>query len=167
MENLKVSSLTILTLAFLSGCSSSFFKVKAQDELRMELEVSPDRVFAVCEKASDEAEIYMFIVNVLDDHGFVIFVPQSNVLDKETCMERSNGANEIIASGKIITIRGSGDLKPDPRTEVHEVNFPKYGIRKTNQQILPFLSISNERGRCVLQWQADFPPCGLEGFPIK
>lgn len=168
MLNLRKNSFAALILLFaLTACSTSSFKISNRAYQRVELLVSPDRILLSCLKVSDDENIHLFVMPVLDDKNTVLEVIQSTNLDGEYCESRVQKMNRILKRGRQIYIGGMGDLDK-PRVKKNESYiFPGHGAVSTNGRSLQFMFIANELGDCYAAHSREEEPCPPEPFPIK
>ena len=156
--------------SLLLGCSSSSYKIDAEDKGRKQLLVTPNRVKLECYHLTDyEGEIksaHMFSIYVLDESKTVLSVSQSNIFDKEVCFERLNEIDKILKSGNKIYIGGIGNLDKPREAPKRHYSFPGIGQFPDNGRNLQFIVIWNEKGQCFNAFSGDQKPCPSAEFPI-
>lgn len=107
------------------------------------------------------------MIHVLDEKNTVVTVTQTNVLDKEECLERTHEIGKILKNGSKITIAGFGEMK-DERTKSNlTYMFPHLGSFDYNGRVLSFASVWNEIGQCFDGAFGKTKPCPRNEFPIK
>ena len=170
MTNLKISSLLFSSVAALTGCASSSYKVDGKTEGRTQLLVTPNRVKIECKLIEDyEGDIkdaQWFTIYVLDESKTVLTVSQGNILGKEDCSRRINKIGHILKSGSQIFIGGMGNLNKPRETPEHSYPFPGLGKFPENGRNLQFMVIWNEKGQCYNAYSGDQKPCPSDEFPI-
>lgn len=167
-NKIKIAFLSILALQIQSCSTSSFYKHDKQWHLASELLISPDRISLECAKISDENELYMFMVHVLDNQNTVMTASQGNNSDQKTCLWRKDIINKIVRNGKRIYLAGMGDPN-EPRQfgkEAELIRFEKRGTFPHNHRFLQLMFISNENGACYGAYTALEKPCPQQPFPL-
>ena len=159
--------LCLLVTAGMWGCATSSYRVINQEGLKAEIRVSSDRVILECAKLSDENELYMFIIHVLDDKQTVLTANQGNNSDQEDCEKRMRSVRKVLTTGKDIYLGGMG--YPDAPREKQEYTyyFPKFGTFHSNGRVLQFMVIANENGACYGAYTGTSKPCPRDEFPIN
>jgi hypothetical protein len=149
----------------LAGCATSSYKVIRSGERGTELIVSPDRVLLECEPLidADEKGLSGFMMHVLDEENTVLTLVQGNTLDTDSCHRRMKKMSEILRTGKVIFIGGTGDLS-EPRRKGRAHVFPRKGTFYSNDRVLGFAVITNEFGACFDAYSGDEKPCPREPF---
>ena len=73
MKNFHARKLVLIVPLLLSSCATSSYRISKTQGMKAELAATPDRVIPECAKVSDENELYMFLVHVLDEENTVSF----------------------------------------------------------------------------------------------
>jgi len=168
MINLKKNSFIFL-LIVLFACSTSSYRIIGTSSNRVEINVTPDRVFPYCEPQPDMEikDLFGFHILVLDEVKTILFVTQTNVLDKEGCHKRLDKIRRILKKGTNIYIGGMGNLNNPRKEEKNQYTIPEHGTFHSNSRMLQFMVIANEHGDCYSAYQGDSKPCPRGEFPIK
>ncbi len=176
MKYLIKNKKIIIFLLILQSCvfaklsqKESYYKILKIDKERnrSEIEVTPDRVIAVCESVTEEfPNLRGFQFFVLDDKNTVISIIRTNTIDKSVCNREIAKINIILKNGKKIYFGGMGDALDSHVKEGNEYFFKNHGKFKSNSRVLQWMVISNERSECFAAYRADEKPCPTGEFPI-
>lgn len=168
MLNLRKNSLWLAFLFLhLQACTTSSFRISNSTKNRVELHVTADRIIMECGDVSDENDLYMFLIYILDETNTVITVSQGNTMDKEPCDDRIRNISKILNNGRSIYIAGVGDLRDKRSQTTTKYMFPKHGTFYGNSRDLQFTVISNEKGQCYSAHMGMRKPCPDSPFPIS
>ncbi len=164
---LRKNKLLGLIILLISSCSTSSFKVSNRSDRRTELLITPDRIILSCPKISDEKDIHLFMIPILDESNKVILVIQGNNIGQDDCDDRLKIIGNILKRGKKIYIAGMGYLD-DPIKKVSDpYTFPEHGTFYDHGKSLQFMAIANEKGDCYSAYHGEDKPCPREPFPIE
>jgi hypothetical protein len=163
------SSVLLLTLFFVCGCTTSSFKTIKQEDFAVELKVTPDRILLECEpQPGHEIEgAQGFMIHILDEKKTVLTVVQFNVLDRDECYSGLRKIARILRTGKIIYIVGIGDLKASREGDGRKYTFSRLGTFYSNGKTLKFIVIANEKGLCFDAQNGDKGQCPREPFSLE
>ena len=124
MKCSRKNSLPEVILLFMTACSTTNFKVSNKDDHRVELAITPDRILLTCPKVSEEEDIHLLMMPVLDEANTVVMVIQSNNLGEEDCEDRLKDIGKILKRGRKIYLAGMGDLDKSRKKEPYSYTFP-------------------------------------------
>ena len=149
-----------------AACATSSYKHIRQDGRKAEINVTSDRVLLECSKISDENELYMFQIHILDDEETVLTAVQGNNSDQEDCERRKQKVGRVLATGRHIYLGGMGYPDAPRKITADTFDFPKIGTFHWNGRVLQFMVIANENGVCYGAYTGDSKPCPRDEFPI-
>jgi hypothetical protein len=134
---------------FLYGCSSSSYKVNLDNDGGVDIIATPDRFLPYCEKViqDDGTESYGFMIFFLDELK-TAGVAAGMLTTKKACLNWKGGAQKILDNGKLITLKGFGDIEEPRVVGKFSYTFNKHGTYHLNGRSMDFFSIRNNRGIC-------------------
>lgn len=140
---------TFIIIFILCGCSSTTYKASTDKDNGAKVVTTPDRFLPYCEKVikDDGAVVYGFMVFFLDDIK-TVGTATGMLTNKTTCLKWKSGVQKILNGGKLITLKGFGNLERPREMEDFSHHFKGHGSYNSNGRSMDFFSVSNELGRC-------------------
>lgn len=161
MNILSPNSIFLVFLFTFSGCATSSYKSLNESEVV----VTPDRVQMECADVSDENDIYMFILYLLDDAKTVMTGTFGKDFDEEVCLTRKAKIDHVLKTGQKIHLAGPGS-QTSPRMQTSKyVHFPKHGNFPENGRHFQLFYVYNEKGHCFGAFKEDNEPCPGDWAP--
>ena len=133
----------------LIGCSSIAYKASTNKDSGSEVVATPDRFLPYCEKVikDDNSVAYGFMVMFLDEKN-TVGAASGMLTTQKMCLKWKNGVQKILDHGKMITIKGFGNLE-EPRVMNHfSYHFKGHGTYHSSSKSMAFFSIRNDTGHC-------------------
>jgi hypothetical protein len=165
MQNSKINKLIRFAFCLTLGCSTSSYKITRERMGLIEIEVTPDRIFAECvdivdyEGEDDGLGAFGFLIYVRNMDDSVISISQGNVIDKKSCFDRLSVVEKVRSAGKKIFVAGVGSIRNELTQNAKKVLFPNHQTYPPNESSLQFAFIRNEAGLCYDAYAASRPPC--------
>ena len=163
----------ICWVAFAACTTPPQYRISAQDQSKVEVTISPDRIILECQDVADPEESpetggrFGFMMHILDEQDTVMTAVQFNFLGQSDCKERLTEIGKIIREGKSIVVAGRGDLNVPRVKESTVYAFPEKGSFASNGRTLHFQAIWNQKGQCYDTNYGIRSPCPRAGFPIS
>ncbi len=174
INNLRKNKLCLLaTLAFLSACATSSYKINAQADNTIELAVTSNRVLVECEyQEGYDGEIkkpHGFMMHVLDEENTALSLILPRVITQKDCITHLKATTKILKNSPKVYIGGAGtidDDKPRDKSERKYI-FPGLGTFPGNEHVLNYWTIWTDTGQCYDVVYGHEKPCPRENFPMK
>lgn len=155
-----------------SSCTTSSYRLIHNDEGRMGVVVTGDRVIFSCEDVQDPDEPiekdgrYGFMVLVLDNKNTYSTFVQFNFVTKKTCLDRMAKLEKMKQRSKKFYIAGYSAAFEKPGDSARSSFFPGYGKMKESGWTIGFSVFKSDDNECITKAFGDGKPCPeLEGFP--